>query len=71
MTYSAADLQMVEDHIAQGRRHVLQQEQLIVRLRTRGLPTDKAEDLLAEFEATLQQHRHHRELMIRNMAGEA
>ncbi|HEX8839517.1 MAG TPA: hypothetical protein VF750_03490 [Sphingomicrobium sp.] len=68
--YTAADIQMVDKHIAQGERHIVQQEELISRLRSRGLPTDQAEELLAEFEATLHEHRSHRTLMLSSM-GEA
>jgi hypothetical protein len=69
MAYSAADLQMVDAHIAQGERHILQQEELITRLRGHGLPTAQAEELLAEFRATLLQHRRHRDLMMDSMNG--
>ena len=70
MAYTAADLQMVEDHIAQGLRHIAQQEQLIERLCSHKLPTEQAEQLLAEFHATLAQHRDHRTLMVKSMASE-
>jgi hypothetical protein len=65
--YTAADLEMVNKHIAQGERHIVQQEELITRLRSKGLPTDQAEELLAEFEATLHEHRSHRTLMMTSM----
>lgn len=71
MAYSAADLQMVDDHIAQGERHVILQHALIERLKSHGLPTNQAEDLLNQFEATLQQHRNHRHLMLTSMSGSA
>ena len=71
MAYSSADIRMADRHIAQGERHIVQQEELISRLRSRGLPTDQAEDLLAEFEATLHQHRDHRTLMMISLGGEA
>ena len=64
MAYSAADLQMVDDHIAQGERHVTRQEELVLFLRERGHPTDMAEQLLVEFQATLAQHKCHRDLML-------
>ena len=64
MAFSAADLQMVDDHIAQGERHVFEQEQLVEWLRSRGHPTEMAEQLLAEFRSTLLQHRAHRDRMI-------
>lgn len=65
MAYSAADLRMVDDHIAQGERHVTRQKEIIAFLRSRGHPTKAAEQLLVEFQATLQQHRAHRDLMRR------
>jgi hypothetical protein len=66
MAYTAADLRMVDDHIAQGERHVSRQEEIVAWLRSRGHPTEVAEQLLAEFQSTLQQHRAHRELMRRS-----
>jgi hypothetical protein len=65
MAFSAADLQMVDDHIALGEKHVTRQRELLAWLKSRGHPTDIAEDLLTEFEATLDQHRLHREQMLR------
>ena len=64
MAFSAADLRMVDDHIAQGERHVTRQHEIIAWLTSRGHPTDMAEQLLAEFESTLLQHRAHRDLML-------
>ena len=71
MAYTPADLQMVDDHIAQGERHIAQQIELIARLRKFGLPTIQAEQLLKDFRATLGMHREHRELMIASMNGPA
>jgi hypothetical protein len=64
MAYSAADLQMVADHIVQGERHIVRQREIIDFLRSRGHPTEAAEQLLADFESTLHQHREHREVML-------
>lgn len=64
MAFTPAELQMVNDHIAQGERHVAEQEELVERLRSHGHPTDMAEDLLAEFRATLVQHRAHRARIV-------
>ena len=71
VAYTAADIKMVEDHIAQGERHIIQQEELITRLTERGLPTESADELLAEFRALLQQHWDHRTEMLRSIQGEA
>ena len=64
MTYTAADVQMVEAHIVQGERHIVRQQELIDRLRSRGLPTAEAERLLGEFRYTLEQHWQHRAAML-------
>lgn len=64
MTYSAADVQMVENHIVQGERHIVRQQQLIDRLHHHGLPTAEAERLLIQFRDTLQQHWLHRAAML-------
>ena len=72
MAFSPADLKMVDDHIAQGERHVTRQEELIARLKSGGHSTEMAEQLLMEFRSTLVQHRAHRELMLfENRAEEA
>lgn len=64
MAFSPADLKMVDDHIAEGERHVTRQEELVAWLTSRGHPTDIAEQLLAEFQSTLAEHRAHRQLML-------
>jgi len=64
MAFSAADLKMVDDHIAQCERHVTRQEEILAWLRSRAYPTEMAEQLLAEFQSTLMRHRAHRELML-------
>lgn len=67
MAFSAADLKMVDDHIALGKRHVRRQKELIAFLQSQGHPTAMAEELLEEFQATLDQHLAHRELMLLDM----
>jgi hypothetical protein len=64
MAFSAADLRMVDDHIALAERHVTRQEELVAFLKSRGHPSDMAEQLLVEFQATLEQHRAHRHIML-------
>ena len=64
VAYSAADLQMVDDHIALAERHVTRQQELVAYLRSRGHPTEVAEQLLAEFRSSLEQHRAHRDVML-------
>ena len=69
MAYTNADLAMMDDHIAQGERHVIRQEELVTRLRTQGLPTDVAEKLLADFRSLLHQHWEHRNLVLIDLQG--
>jgi hypothetical protein len=68
MAYTPADLQMAELHVAEGQRHVLQQEELVSRLRLRGLPTEEAENLLSSFWSILQIHRQCRDLIEAQLA---
>jgi hypothetical protein len=69
MAYTAAQLEMVDRHIAQGERHVTQQEKLVQRLKDHGLPTAEAERWLDDFRAMLIQHRDHREIMLHGCEG--
>lgn len=71
MAYTMADLELVERHIAQGERHIVAQEELISRLRSRGLPTDKAESLLKQFHETLRDHYSHRDVMRTAVYGDS
>lgn len=61
--YTADDLAMAERHVAQGEEHVAKQEELLERMRRQGHPTVVAEDLLATFVSTLDEHRAHRDLI--------
>lgn len=67
MAYTPDDLQIVDDHIAQGERHIIRQEEIITRLRSRGTPTENAETLLTEFRALLHQHWEHRALIVKDL----
>ena len=58
---------MIDEHIAQGERHVIRQEELITRLRSHGLPTDSAEELLVDFRSLLQQHWDNRALVLKDL----
>ena len=69
MASTVAELRMVEDHVAQGERHLIRQEELISRLRSRGLPTGEAEALLACFRETLHEHREHRDRICKALYG--
>lgn len=69
MAYTAADVRMVDAHIAQGERHVTRQEELIAWLKSRGHATETAEELLDEFKSSLVQHRAHREMMLHSIGN--
>lgn len=56
-----AELEMVRRHVAQGERHVQQQLALIARLERLGLDTLTAQELLADFERTLDLHKAYQE----------
>jgi hypothetical protein len=64
MAFTADELRMVDDHITEGERHVTRQRELVKWLSSRGYPTEIAEQLLAEFEATLLEHRAHRDRLL-------
>jgi hemerythrin len=70
MAFTAAHLKMVNDHIASGERHVIRQREILDSLRANGHPTQMAEELLVEFQATLKQHCAHRDKMMQEMAAE-
>ena len=70
MAFTPAQLEMVDHHIAQGERHVARQLELVEWLKSRGHPTDLAEQLLADFQSTLNQRRAHRELMLMEIEGD-
>ena len=61
MSYTQQDLNMAVRHVAEGERHVAQQERILSELRLRGQPTEIAEKLLEEFRQTLEQHKEHRD----------
>lgn len=62
------ELEMVRRHIQAGADHVAEQRSLIARLGVAGLPTDRAERLLANFEDLQAQHEDH---LVRILAREA
>jgi hypothetical protein len=61
MTYSNEDLLAAERHVAKGEEHVARQETIIAKLQAEGADTTLAQELLAEFYATLQDHRDDRD----------
>jgi hypothetical protein len=60
-SYTQADLDMAERHIAQGEQHIVEQEERLTALRTKGLPTAEAEKLLSLLNETQVEHRNHRD----------
>jgi hypothetical protein len=60
MVAGETDLEMTRRHVAQGERHVADQRKVVDHLRKIGGDTDMASQLLEEFEATLEDHRDHR-----------
>jgi hypothetical protein len=67
MSYTQADLNMAELRIAEGEEHIVRQERVLTRLRAAGARTEIAEDLMAEFRESLQQHREHRDRIAKEL----
>jgi hypothetical protein len=61
MPANETELEMTQRHVAAGERHVAHQREIVARLQTLGTDTGIAEQLLVEFEATLRDHRAHRD----------
>ena len=59
MAFEESDLEMARRHVADGERHVRDQHRIIAHLTELEADTGMAEQLLAEFEATLSEHRAH------------
>jgi hypothetical protein len=53
MAYTQEDVDLVEKHVAQGERNVLQQQQIVIGLSESGYPTGEALELLAALERSL------------------
>jgi len=62
-----ADLDMANRHIAEAERHIVRQEEIITDLGAKSADTNLAEELLAEFRATLRMHREDRDLIAREL----
>ena len=67
MAYTQADLDMANRHIAETERHIVRQEEIITDLGAKGADKNLAEELLAEFQATLRMHRGDRDLIAREL----
>lgn len=59
MTAVETELDMVRRHVRQGAEHISKQRALIDRLTVKGLSTEEAGALLANFECTQHQHKSH------------
>lgn len=53
MTYTYEDLDLIERHVAQGVRNVLQQRAIVTELNEGGYPTGEALTTLASLETSL------------------
>ena len=54
-----SELAMVRRHVEEGRRHLRSQHAVLAHLLELGADTRVAEELLAEFERTLEEHLNH------------
>ena len=70
------DQRVLEEHlaqaqrsVAQGERHIEEQEQRVAKLTRDGHDISQAEDLLEVFRETQVQHVAHRDLILREMNG--
>ena len=61
---------MAERHIAEGEQHIVRQEELLTRLRAKGLPTADAEKLLTIFNEAQVEHRKHRDAIAAAIKGQ-
>jgi predicted transcriptional regulator len=62
-------LQMAERHVAEQEVRVLEQENLIVRLRSEGRPSEQAEGILVEMRNLLDDMRDHLERLRQKPEG--
>jgi hypothetical protein len=58
-------LEMADRHIVEGDRIVSQQMDLIVRMKTRGLDTERSEAILLDFQQYQRMHFEHRDRVLR------
>lgn len=58
------ELEMVQRHVRQGKRHVSRQLEIIEDMAIRGQPTGLAEDLLLNFEISLRAYKVHLEQIM-------
>ena len=63
-----ADLNKADRHIADGERHITEQEARIAKLRADGQDVKAFEDVLASFKAMLVAQREHRDVILERIA---
>ena len=68
MTYTHEDLELVEKHVAQGEKNVLQQRAIVTELEDRGYLTGEGLETLASLEATLLALRQRRNRILAEVA---
>jgi uncharacterized coiled-coil protein SlyX len=68
MTYTSEDLLRAERHVAEAEQHVAHQESVITKLEAEGADTALAEQLLAEFNSTLNDHRRSRDKIAQELS---
>lgn len=56
-----------EQAVADGARHLVEQERRVAKLRSDGHDVKRAEELLATFQETQAQHIAHRDLILREL----
>jgi len=60
MTYSAADLELADRHVAEAESRIARQREIVAEHEARGWPLDQARLLLTSFEQTLHEMLEHR-----------
>ncbi|TIT10886.1 MAG: hypothetical protein E5W74_15015 [Mesorhizobium sp.] len=53
------ELEMVQRHIREGREHIARQYEIIEEFKTKGFPTEEAEQMLKTLLALQRQHEEH------------
>jgi hypothetical protein len=67
MAYSTKDLATVEEHVAEGEKHVARQKELVLKVAADPKLKSIAEQLLSEMEVALSAHRRQRDDILDQM----
>jgi hypothetical protein len=73
-TYTSADLQLAQQHVAQGERHVDAQKKIIAKLKESDCTAEllaQAEGMLVLFKSTLTTHRDHYRQIAQSLQSES